>query len=219
MKISFDIKFRPQIESGEYKVVTGDDRPVRIISWDKKLCGGRYEIVALVPTPQGDTETVQLYSTEGILIASSYNEKFKLFIVTPEPELTPLEDLLSTYLKNDFEYFSTQKWDKKKWNEVMRTQAAELLNLAKKELCKGCPENLEGYIKGMEEARKERDKNWVYKHEGPTIPVYWPPCHYGGECTNPFRDCVNCPRGSVTVGINTSTGTSTAKMEGKDGND
>lgn len=86
MKIPFDIKFRPQIESGEYKVVTGDDRPVRIISWDKKLCGGRYEIVALVPTPQGDTETVQLYSTEGILITSSYNEKFKLFIITPEPE-------------------------------------------------------------------------------------------------------------------------------------
>lgn len=133
-KIPFGIKFRPQIESGEYKVVTGDDRQVRIISWDKKVFGGRYEIVALVPTTQGDTEAVQLYCPDGTLISSNWNEKFKLFIVTPEPELTPLEDLLSTYLKNDFEYFSTKKWDEKKWNEVMRIQAAELLSLARKQL-------------------------------------------------------------------------------------
>ena len=87
MKVHFDIKFRPQIESGEYKVVTGDDRPVRIISWDRKIIGGRYEIVALVPALQGDTEIVQLYHPDGTLITADWNEKLKLFIVTPEPEL------------------------------------------------------------------------------------------------------------------------------------
>lgn len=90
-KIHFDIKFRPQIESGEYKVVTGDNRPVRIISWDKRVVGGRIEIVCLVPASQGDTETVQLYYPDGTLI-SGWSEKFKLFIITPEPELTESED-------------------------------------------------------------------------------------------------------------------------------
>ena len=49
-------------------------------------------------------------------------------------ELTPLADLLSNYLKNDFEFFATKKWDEKKWNEVMNIQASELLRYAKKEL-------------------------------------------------------------------------------------
>ena len=92
--------------------------------------------------------------------------------------------------------------------------AAELLELAKKELCKDCAANLEGYIKGRQDALKEMEENRVYKHEGPTIPAFWPPCHYGGECTNPFRDCLNCPR--QTIGINTTTGTSAAKAEGKE---
>ena len=49
-------------------------------------------------------------------------------------ELTPLATLLSNYLKNDFEYFATKKWDEKKWNEVMNIQASELLRTAKNEL-------------------------------------------------------------------------------------
>ena len=49
-------------------------------------------------------------------------------------ESTPLTTLLSNYLKNDFEYFATKKWDEKKWNEVMNNQASELLRIAKKEL-------------------------------------------------------------------------------------
>lgn len=51
-------------------------------------------------------------------------------------ELTPLADLLSNYLKNDFEYFATAKWDEKKWNEVMNIQASELLRVAQNELKK-----------------------------------------------------------------------------------
>ena len=49
-------------------------------------------------------------------------------------ELTPLATLLSNYLKNDFEYFATKKWDEKKWNEILTIQASELLRYAKKEL-------------------------------------------------------------------------------------
>lgn len=124
-KIPFSIDYRPQIESGEYKVVTGDDRPVRIISWDKKGFGGRTEIVGLVPTPQGDTETVQLYCPDGTLIASS-SEKFKLYIVTPEPELSEFEKALL----NEFENI----WEGPVPKERAKQSATKLLNLARKEI-------------------------------------------------------------------------------------
>lgn len=138
MKISFDIKFRPQIESGEYKVVTGDDRAVRIISWDKKTYGGRTDIVALVPTSNGDTEVVQLYSPDGTLISSSYNEKFKLFIITPEPNLTEFEmnlrrcivEHLTTHIKdgNGSEMSSTVFID----DDTAKEIAEDVLELVKR---------------------------------------------------------------------------------------
>lgn len=211
MKIPFDIKFRQQIESGEYKVVTGDDRPVRIISWDKKVFGGRTEIVALVPTTQGDTEAVQLYCPDGTLIASNWNKNYKLFIVTPPRELTAFEKELSEVV--GFAISASVSEPNVPINEFARIYAPKLLELAKKELCKDCAANLEGYIKGRQDALKEGEENRVYKYEGPTIPAFWPPCHYGGECTNPFRDCIGCHRQS-TDGISTTTGTSTAKLEG-----
>ena len=33
-KIPFSIAYRPQVESGEYKVVTREDCPIDIIKWD-----------------------------------------------------------------------------------------------------------------------------------------------------------------------------------------
>ena len=119
-----------------------------------------------------------------------------------EPELTPLAQALSDYLKNDFEFFATKKWDEKKWNEVMNTQAAELLAIAKKEICKGCTVGLDQYCKGREDARKEAEKSYTFHY-----PTYEPPCHHGGICTNPFKDCINCPRTGGDIGISTTSGT------------
>lgn len=33
MKIPFDVKFRPQIDSGEYKVETEEGSPARMLCW------------------------------------------------------------------------------------------------------------------------------------------------------------------------------------------
>ena len=135
MRIPFDIKFRPQIESGQYKVETREGLPVRIICWDriaKKHNPDDLNLCVLVPDDGG--EAVYYYHRSGKRWVP--NDGFDLFIVTPEEKLTTLEDRLSTYLKNDFEYFSTKKWDEKKWNETMRIQAAELLSLAKNQLQK-----------------------------------------------------------------------------------
>jgi len=41
----------------------------------------------------------------------------------------------------------------------------------------------------------------------PAIPISFPGCYGGGVCTNPFHDCINCPRQSSdrTWATNTST--------------
>lgn len=138
-KIPFNIKFRPQIESGEYKVVTGDNRQVRIISWDKKTFDD-FEIVGLVPTMQGNAESVQLYCPDGTLSTLGSNESFRLFIITPEPDLTELEcnirscvvKHLTTYTKdgNGREMSSTVFID----DNTAKEMTAELLELARKQL-------------------------------------------------------------------------------------
>ena len=212
-KIPFDIKYRPEIESGKYKVLTTDGRNVRIICWDKRVHGGREDIVALVPAIQTNTECIQVYNHDGTPMSNDYTGKFKLVILTDEPELTEFEATLLSYLSDD----TSGELDKETMHKCVKARAAELLELAKKELCKGCAANLEGYIKGRQDALKEKEmeENRVYKHEGPTIPAFWPPCHYGGECTNPFHDCINCPRQSV-AGMNTTTGTSDLKAQNND---
>ena len=45
MKIKFDIKYRPQIECGKYKVVNQEGTPVTIERWDLK---GNYPILAIL---------------------------------------------------------------------------------------------------------------------------------------------------------------------------
>ena len=48
----------------------------------------------------------------------------------------------------------------------------------------------------------------------PYFPTYRPNCwEPGGFCTNPMRDCINCPRWTTGGGFNTSSGTSAAKAE------
>ena len=212
MKIPFDIKYRPQIESGEYKVETRNGLPVRIICWDrlaKKHNNDDLNLCVLIPDDGG--EDVYYYDRSGKRWV--HNDDFDLFIVTPEEELTEFEK----GIKRGFLCAGLEDVPM----GIIKETAKELLGIAKKELCKVCAANLEGYMKGRQDALKEMKENRVYKHEGPTIPapvpapvpVFWPPCHYGGECTNPFHDCINCHRQS-TDGISTTTGTSTAKVEG-----
>ena len=70
-----------------------------------------------------------------VLLTSNSFDDIEAFIQKKlRPRLTEFEQVLSNYLKNDFEYFHTQKWDEQEWNDVIRTQSKELLSLAKKEL-------------------------------------------------------------------------------------
>lgn len=196
MKIPFDIKYRPEIESGKYKVQTTDGRDVRIICWDKHY-GGRIELVALVPTSEGNTEICQLYNTDGTLISSTWNEKFKLVLITDEPELTEFEQRIEMHLA----YAERGMHDSNDIQDIKDT-AKELLDLAKKELCGGCTKGIDEYWRGRKEAIDESSRG--YRYEGPYMPPYYP-CYNGGVCTNPSHDCINCPCNQVTIGINTQT--------------
>ena len=139
MKIPFDIKYRPEIESGKYSVQTTDGRNVRIICWDK-ASNDRFDIIALVPTLEGDTETCQIYDTRGVLIANPRGEKFKLVILTDEPELSAFEKRYAELC--NIPLFET---------EAIRKDAAVLLDLARKELE---PE----VLKRLDEAYKNQDE-------------------------------------------------------------
>lgn len=88
-KIPFDIKYRPQIESGEYKVETRDGRAARITCWDLKH--GAYVIVAAIQ--EGCDEcSVELYTDKGFYWTGDSPCGYDLFLITTEPVVEETED-------------------------------------------------------------------------------------------------------------------------------
>ncbi len=194
MKIPFDVKYRPQIESGEYQVTNSICEAVRVICWDADIIStpscGKKPIISLQHGM--DNHEVVVHHLDNGKVFKSEDTLADLFILTPEPELTEFErGIKRGFLCAGLEDVPTG---------IIKDTAQDLLTIAKKELCNDC------VLKAMEEIR-------VYKYEGPVIPAFWSSCYYGGPCTNPHFDCINCPRRSIQVSFNTSTGTSAAKEE------
>lgn len=128
-KIPFDIKFRPQIESGKYKVVDNDNHNIRIICWDmksEKKYG--YCIVGLVEFGPNHEESTY-YTIDGK--ARLMDKHPCLFIVTPEEEMTEFEKAcMKLYNEGRDDGLSGDKLS----NESVKESAAELLTLAREEL-------------------------------------------------------------------------------------
>ena len=125
-KIPFDIKYRPQIESGEYKVETRDGRRARIICWDR--IDKHYPIIALAPNEGG--EGSYEYTNDGLYFQDGEQTEDDLFIVTPEEELSEFEMAIHRRLNlmNGEHLLATELL------EETKGMAAELLALARKEL-------------------------------------------------------------------------------------
>ena len=106
MKIPFDIKYRPQIESGEYKVETRNGLPARIICWDRKH---GYPICALVYEKATGCESYVSTYDNGMASANGIQETSDdLFLITPESELSEDErirkwiyEMLKAGIEND----------------------------------------------------------------------------------------------------------------------
>lgn len=107
-KIPFNIKYRPEIESGEMKVVNGRGNPVTILKWDMQ---GNYPILGIVMTNQinyeGDEsweeERPFAYNDEGWAAGSAPSEKKELYLLVEGSDLPALEKELSgmlDYAKN-----------------------------------------------------------------------------------------------------------------------
>ena len=119
----------------------------------------------------------------------------KIVVKEKKPALTEFEEMLYSI----FDAYNGLEIDVKAAVDV---NAKTLLELAKKEICKKCTVGLDQYWKGRDDARKEYEKPITYHY-----PTYWPPCFHGGICTNPFKDCINCPRTGGDIGISTTSGT------------
>lgn len=108
MKIKFDIKYRPQIECGKYKVINHEGTPVIIEKWDLK---GKYPILVILPTIQTDYECEEkwvedrpfVYSIEGICSNKVPSDKFYQLYIDTGDELTEVECMLYDMI-NDHVY-------------------------------------------------------------------------------------------------------------------
>ena len=82
MIIPFNIKYRAQIESGEYKVRTASGKPARIVCWDMNTALGD-PILALIT--DGDREYSCTYREDGRYVGN--NENYLLLEDGRTPEL------------------------------------------------------------------------------------------------------------------------------------
>lgn len=127
-KIPFNIKFKPQIESGEYKVETRDGKPTRIVCWDLK---GNEDFFILALVEKNEKEVSYCYPATGYCYckaACDQEGKDDLFIITPEPELTEWQRSISACLQKH------GLLDCGAADRIAKESAAELLDLAREEL-------------------------------------------------------------------------------------
>ena len=108
MKIKFDMKYRREIKSGKYKVVTADDKPVKIERWNMK--GNRPILASMMVSVcdyEGENsweeERAFSYSKEGTCSSMCPSEsKYQLFIKTGD-DLTEAERMVF-HMINDHVY-------------------------------------------------------------------------------------------------------------------
>lgn len=132
MKVQFDIKYRAQIESGEYKVETRNGVPVKLLfinSHNAQPIIGELEL---------NGKTVYISTDEnGSWTEGNGENQFDLFIVTPEPELTEFEQsvrdcIIENLTTHGREMSSTVFID----DDTAKKMATELFGLARNQLQK-----------------------------------------------------------------------------------
>ena len=130
MKIPFDIKYRPEIESGKYKVQTRDGHSVRIVCWDAL---GEYPILALIKI-DNDKESCNRFTNSGAFMVDNEVNPLDIIIVTDDEGLTEFEKALS----DGIDYWIHEEL-KEPTIESVKKLAQSLLGIAKKELKKDLP--------------------------------------------------------------------------------
>lgn len=125
-KIPFDIKYRPQIESGKYKVETEEGSPARIICWDSPINKER-PIIAIVFDDQ-----IEQYKADGHYDDDFGTCNYDLFIVTPEEELTEFEKELESFYNHHLQVCTYD--NQGTVEDSLHDWSSKLLAIARKEL-------------------------------------------------------------------------------------
>ena len=143
-----------------------------------------------------------------------------MFILTDEPEPTEFQKRLIKFYndRNALTHDADGQYNRHDLDEVLNTAAGELLAIAydqfkenEAEIMKEYVDNvrqsaynkghLEGYAKGQKDAEKRHKEATSFHYDlYPFIHPVYPSCYFGGPCTNPQRDCINCPH-TGTSGI------------------
>ena len=138
-KIPFNIKYRPQIEAGEYKVETRDGRPAKVVSFemtDTNDCPVAAQFRLCAGTP-----VVYLFDRDG-RYKGEISSEYDLFLVTPEEERTKWETAIGRAL-TDAELIPRDKDGIASIHDIdefVKKKAAELLSLAREQFIK------DGYV-------------------------------------------------------------------------
>lgn len=158
MRIPFDIKFRPQIESGEYKVETNFGSPVEIVCWNRRDDTANKAIVGIIR--DGTVEEIAAWNIFGKLCDAAFpqNPAYDLFIVTPEPEMTDFEKKLWEVLKSEYSPIGPIEKFTNADKEVFHSYVAELLALARKQLQPELDAEIEKAYKTADEVMYRKGK-------------------------------------------------------------
>jgi len=150
-KIAFDIKCRPQIESGKYKPILECGTEALILSWS---IGGDYPIVCMAKKDDGIPFRV---NNHGIPME---RDKSRLYIDTGEEEV-----ILTTDFEKELGGIA-QAWVDKRAEltiECIKAHAERLLKVARKELQPEIDKKLDRAYKNADRAQYERGKEDAIK--------------------------------------------------------
>lgn len=161
-KIPFSIDYRPQIESGEYKVETNFGSPVEIVCWNRRDDTANKTIVGIIRT--GTVEEIASWNIGGKLCnaTSPQNTAYDLFIVTPEPDRTEFEKAIWNAV-TEAQLIPRDKDGIRNIHDIdefIKKRSAELLAIAREQFKSDFNSMLESnyktaYKEGYEDGKKE----------------------------------------------------------------
>ena len=94
--LKFDLKYKPQIESGEYRVITPNREYVEIVYWkfnDALNEDNTHPLVAIVHC--GNWDEIRRYKRDGTTMTMNYSKSPLLIETNEESDLSDEEELLT----------------------------------------------------------------------------------------------------------------------------
>ena len=179
--IPFDIKYRPEIVSGKYKLVNSEGKNVTVLDWEFHR-GDSKVLIVKIARANGYEDAV-LYTHDGKRISQIEDH---LSIVTDEPEgLTEFEK--EVQVASFLEIHPSDV-------DAIKEQAAHLLELARKELDQEIGRNTQEHIESMyQEGKKEGIK--IGKAEALKDMPRWHKVEKGGCFDKPMNFLLEAKEG------------------------